>query len=182
MNLVGFRRTFKWQKFNTYLPQLIRKIAKVEYNHVGVLFYVNEQYYIIEAIDKGVVVRELSETLKEHDEYCIYKSEKSLDMNTQYARLNIEIDFALNNPHKYDFRGLLFQQLIWNIFNKQIGRKVQDERFYCYEHAAYIFLEQDAFMVKPKEFIKNFTKLSEGKCKYLILGQKIEKDDNYTNF
>lgn len=179
MNLVGFRRNFKWYKLNTYLPQMIRKIAKIEYNHVGVLFYVEGQYYVIEAIGDGVKVRTLSETCAEHDEYCIYKYKNlnDLDQNAQHARLSLEIDLAVsNNPRKYDFKGLLFQQLAQNLFNKQIGRKVQDEKFYCYEHAAYLFMEDKAFQVKPQEFIEKFVKVAEGECKYLILGQEIEKE------
>lgn len=147
--LIGLRKRFCWYKPTTYLPYLIRKIAKIDWNHVG-LINTETPDIIYEAIGKGVVKSDYLNVLDEHDEMAFFRLEKELDIKVQLARINRSIS------SKYDFKGLLWHQLILNIFKKWVGKEVQDDKFYCYEFAAYVFHRESAWRVVPKEFIKDF--------------------------
>lgn len=147
--LVGFKKRFCWYKWKTYLPYLIRKIADVDYNHVGVV-NTDEPEFIYEAIGKGVKKNHFIDVLKEHDDFAFFKSIEKTDINISIKRM----DENLNKP--YDYKALLLYQLILNIFKKWIGKEIQDDKFYCYEFAAYIFQKESAYKVVPKKFIEDF--------------------------
>lgn len=153
--LIGVRKTFNIFNPASYLPALIRKIAKIKYNHI--IVYDAKTNVAIEAIKEGVVMRDLKSALSHQDEGVIYEYREPIEYQEQVNHLVASIG------HKYDFKELLQYQLIWNITGKWFqGNKDKNDKFICYSLAAYAFLQEDYYKVNPKEFLKKFNVIGFG--------------------
>lgn len=152
-DIIFFKTKFKWHKPSTWLSLMIRKIARIEYNHVGII--VNNWYvpFVNEAVGRGVIPTPLSKRLR--------------DSNVLVKRPNFDIDerkFAIEANSflgytKYDVIGLVFHQLMWNLFGVWVGTNSESmakKRFYCYEYAAYLYRSKTEWIrVRPKDFVKS---------------------------
>lgn len=155
---ISFKRELGLNPF-TWLGAAIRTIAKIPYNHTGVLFFENGVWMIQEAIGKGVK----KQVWLESNAYNFYThfvvqeiKEPKLTVNEMLHRI------SFSEGLKYDYAGLLFFQLLLNVVKKWFGKKYQDKKFYCYEHVAYVFGFDNSFKVSPKEFNKHFEVVEEG--------------------
>ena len=147
---MSFRKGLTWNPL-TLLGWLIRLIARVKYNHTGVLYY-SGCWMLQEAIDKGVISKPLFESNAWH--YYTHFSIEESEKKAQYQRI------ALIEGFKYDYVGLLFYQFYLNIFDKWIGSAVHDgKKYYCYESVAYVFNIDEK---KPREINKHFIIIYEG--------------------
>jgi len=149
---VSFKKGYTLNPLS-WLGEAIRLIADIDYNHTGVLYYKDGNWYLQEAIDDGVVSKIFTESNAFHyyTEYTVETFKFTYNYNECIARLN-EIE-----GKKYDFLGLLVYQFYLNLFNKWIGRAARDkDKFYCYESVAYIF---DINSKKPKDINSNFVVL-----------------------
>jgi hypothetical protein len=137
----------------SWLGGLIRLIARVKYNHVGVLYY-RDVWYLQEAIDKGVISEPFVNSNAYHY-YSHYSIEESPTKQACIMRIR-EIE-----GKKYDYKGLLFYQLWLNLFNKWIGKAAKDgDKYYCYEAVATVF---DIREKKPTEINSHFITIYEGR-------------------
>lgn len=157
--LIGFKHKLSLNP-KTQLQFIIRKIAKIEYNHVGVLYFDQDlqMQLVSNATSKGVKSQTIQDIIIQghFDEYQIFiKKTPITNLNQCFLRIkNIE-------HKKYDYRGLLQDQLLLNTIGIQ-SKKESDAtqtKFYCYESAAYIFGFKNAFKVKPKDFMSHFQKV-----------------------
>ena len=153
--LIGARRKFNIFNPSSQLPALIRKIARIPYNHV--MLQDSDRKLVAEAIKTGVVIRDLNTALQPQDEIAVYEYKEPINYEVQLVYLISSIG------HKYDFKELLWYQLIWNIFGWWLwGTKDKNDKFICYSLASYVFLDDDYYKVKPKEFLKKFKIIGSG--------------------
>jgi hypothetical protein len=153
---VSFTKGITWNPLSL-LGGAIRLIADIDYNHTGVLYYINNNWYIQEAIDEGVKsdIFENSNAYHYYTDYII--EEPKFEYNYDECIKKI---FEIEGK-KYDFKGLLFYQFWLNIFNKWVGKASRDkDRFYCYESVAYIFNINEK---KPKDINSKFTIIKKNK-------------------
>lgn len=143
----------------SWLGWLIRLIARVKYNHVAVLFNINDVWFLQEAIGDGVVTKPFLNS-NAANYYTHYSIE---EYRVQLSRKDIMDRILKSTGIKYDFAGLLFYQLWFNLFRKWIGSAVKGkEKFYCYEHVAYVFGFADSYKIVPKTLNENFIIIKEG--------------------
>lgn len=152
-DIVFFRTKLCWYKPATWLAYIIRKVAKIDYNHVGVLVRVWDEPFIIEALGRGILASPLEKRIS-GDERDVKIQRPVRDINeSDYAKKAVSFLST-----KYDVIGLIFHQLIWNLFSIWIGAKKAEakKRMYCYEFAA-LMNEEDYttwYKVIPKEFLE----------------------------
>lgn len=145
-DLVFFRDSFSWNPMS-WLATLIRFFAGVKYNHVGIVIGTD----IFEAIGRGIVRRPLLQRI----------SGRKIKVNRRKSHLPDEIikqRAFYNLGRKYDFAGLLWFQLWFQLFKHWIGFKSPEKaarKFYCYEFVAYVHDEKDWWKVNPKDFINS---------------------------
>lgn len=133
---ISFSQKLSW-KPTTWLGALIRVFANIEFNHTGILYYLNDKWMIQEAIDKSGVKSDIFINSNAYHYYNNYRLEEP-DFDYDYDECMKRL-FSIEGK-LYDYKGLLFYQLWLNIFNKWIGRaKTDGKRYYCYESVAYIF-------------------------------------------
>jgi hypothetical protein len=145
-DLVFFHDSLSWNPMS-WLATLIRFFAKIKYNHVGVV--VGDELY--EAIGRGIVRRPLKDRIKGR-KIKVNRRKEHLPVNLIMIRANE------NLGKKYDFAGLLWFQLWYQLFKEWIGFKSPEKaarKFYCYEFAAYVHAENEWWKVNPKDFINS---------------------------
>ena len=134
----------------TWLGGAIRLIANIEYNHTGVLYFMEGKWKLQEAIGDGVISKAFydSNAYKYYPEWTIEEASFSFMYEKAISRIH-DIE-----GKKYDFKGLLFYQAYLNIFNKWLGKAVNDgDKYYCYETVQYIF---GLDVKKPKDINSKF--------------------------
>jgi len=154
-DIIAFKTKALWYNPLTYLGPIIRKIAKIKYNHVGIVIELYNKKFIFEAVDKGFLAKSLDEKLNDKKHIKSYKVLIPIYKFNENTLREEAIDLLSN---KYDFKGLLFNQLILNLFNVWIGRNNnQKNKLYCYE--AVFFLHREIFpdwwKTKPQEIFNN---------------------------
>jgi hypothetical protein len=130
-DIVFFRTKLCWYKPASWLAYAIRKIAKIDYNHTGVLVRVWDEPFIIEALGRGILTSPLEKRIDSKD-IRICRPNRDIDESV-YAKKAVSFLST-----KYDIIGLIFHQLIWNLFSIWIGAKKAEakKRMYCYEYVA----------------------------------------------
>lgn len=150
-DLVFFRDTLKWSNPMSWLATLIRFFAKVKYNHVGVITTDNGELFINEAVGKGIVKRSLSSRITNR-KILVRRKISYVDEIAFSTIANSQIG------KKYDYAGLLWFQLWYQLFKEWLGYKSPEKaanRFYCYEYAAWCHEYKDWQMVNPTDFISS---------------------------
>jgi len=64
-DIIAFKTKAIWYNPLTWLGPIIRKIAKIEYNHVGVIVELYNKPFVFEAIDKGFLPMSFEEKIKD---------------------------------------------------------------------------------------------------------------------
>jgi len=161
-DIIGFKRPVVAGKPITYLSYSIRKIAKVQFNHVGVVVVViinrKETALLFEARAGGFMAVDLRNRLID-PEY----TQQTIIFRPVYKEFNQ--DTFINETLKlsgtaYDIRGLLLNQLVLNLADIWLGRKSGEiDKVYCYEAAFYLHrrakIFRDWYMSKPSVLFKN---------------------------
>jgi len=131
---VFVRNTLVWYKPMSWLATLIRSIAKIKYNHTGVIVRNWGEPFVNEAIAKGIYPIPASKDLK--GKYVrIDRYKYDINEKVFCVKANTKIG------NKYDFWGLLWHQLLFQIFHIWVGhtKEFAEDKMYCYEYGAWCF-------------------------------------------
>ncbi len=153
-DIVFFRTKFDANNPMSWVSTAIRPIAKIKRNHVGLVGENWKKYYLFESIERGFLPSPLLRRIQGKD-ILIKRPKFTINEKDFNIRLN-----DLAGVTKYDFRGLLSDQLLLNVFHIWTGAKTEMEaleRLYCYE--AYWFLYKEHFLPEwwrqyPKDTIE----------------------------
>src|SRR3990167_3222306 len=128
-SLVFFRTKLKWFDPLSWLSAAIRYFAKIKYNHTGIIFKMEGIPFIFEAVGRGVICTEANYRLS--GKITLVRTPRVPPAIREFRRAVSKAGHT-----KYDFVGLLFYQLFFQIFHIWIGsnnKNKADDRFYCYE-------------------------------------------------
>ena len=162
-DIILFHTQVKWYSPISWLSWQIRFFTKCRYNHVGVVISNWHQPFLNEAIETGVISIPIKDRLSGCDIRVI-----------RYVNPIAEIDFAIKANDKlghtgYDFSGLLFYQLIYQLTGHWLGHtgKAAEGRMYCGEYCAYLYptIFEYWWKTAPSDIhnSREFTTLFEGK-------------------
>ena len=119
----------------SFLGKAIQEIADLEYNHVGIIVHVWGEPMVYEALGRGVISTPLKDRIEETEKIEIKRPPRIIEEK----KFAIEAgNFLGKTP--YDFKGLLWHQLVLGLTGKWIAKQSPDEarkKFYCYEYAAH---------------------------------------------
>ena len=126
-----------------FVPKAIRYFTKCHYNHAAMVIKAMGELYVLEAVENGFI---LTQTLKEYLKETPKKREilikrphnqSWISIQDAYKRISIIIG------HKYDFKSLLFSQLIWQLTKENNWKGKKDikaaKRIYCSEACAFAY-------------------------------------------
>ncbi len=149
-DIVFFRTKFSWKSPMSWLSVAIRWAARIKYNHVGVVVENWGQPFINEALANGIVSQPYSTRVK-GKQIMVVRPKRPIEEEA-YAK---EANCLLGIP--YDVKGLIWDQLIFQITGKWSGQGEHEakDRLYCYEYAALMNKEDypDWWKVDPKSFL-----------------------------
>jgi hypothetical protein len=138
----------------SWLSALIRLFARIRYNHTGVIVNNWSIPFVNEAVGRGIISIEAKERMA-GKQVKIFRRKNPI----------IERDFAIRANSKlgktpYDFSGLLFYQLAFQLFHVWIGTKNKEraeKKMYCYEYIAWLHSDifSDWWKINPKDIEKN---------------------------
>jgi hypothetical protein len=123
-----------------FIPSIIRKLTKCEYNHVGIIHFYEGDLYVFEAVSKGFIPTSTFEDWKlekdlKGEKWCVITPKKE---NNEWDRKVRCLRIKELVGKKYEFISLLFYQLIYQISKKWIGTK-NTKRVICSEAVAYVY-------------------------------------------
>jgi len=153
-DIVAFRRIKQWWNPMSWLSQAIRRIAKVRYNHVGVIAEINNKMMLFEARGRGVMVSKVVNRIEDvtyTDEFAVFRRNEHVN-----ERKILDEALEIVGWTRYDFIGLLFQWF-YNYTGIWIGplKRGAKKRMYCYELMAYLHRDTKTFAewhkVKPAD-------------------------------
>ncbi len=139
-DLILVHRKGPVKNINTFLAHMIRKITKNYYNHAANVCESMEDLYVTEAVEDGYyatkTVQELFDSLGKEYEILI-KRKAVINYPTYYERVRYFISA------NYDYKATLFDQLIYWLFDKWIGKTGEDSDkvVNCSEVVAKIYKE-----------------------------------------
>jgi hypothetical protein len=153
---MSFTKGITWNPLS-WLGGAIRQIANIEYNHTGVLYFMEGKWKLQEAIGDGVV----SKPFYDSNAYAYYTEWTIEEASFEYSYIRAISRISSIEGKKYDYKGLLFYQFYLNVFDKWLGRAVKDgDKYYCYETVQYIF---DIEERKPKDINSKFITIYKNK-------------------
>lgn len=135
------------------LPLLIRKFAKIQYNHVGVVVSNWEKLFLNEAVGRGIMAQPLSNRIDGREKDILIRRPINPINEKEFAQ---KANSCLGK--KYDFRGLIINQGLLQVFGKWNGGDAGKEegRFYCYEYASFCYQEHfDWWKINPKDLLNS---------------------------
>lgn len=148
---------FKFNDIKTYLYVLIQTVTNSEYNHCAIVLIENDQVFIVEANEKGVVKTDFDTWYNRIKRKFTVLRLKSFLKYYTYKDIIEKVNQNLGK--KYDYESLVFYQLIYHIFSIWLGRtkKRAEKRLYCYELIAYTYqyLFPLYWKIKPNEISKS---------------------------
>jgi hypothetical protein len=129
-----------WKSDNV-VGRLIRKLTHAQVNHAGLVIrfqqYDQDRVYTLEALESGIVLRALSERLKNHEGNAWWHPLKE---EHGKARANVGRTALCYVGVKYDFRGL-FRQAVARV-------SIEASRLFCSE---YVYLAWRDAGVVPQD-------------------------------
>ena len=146
-DIILFRTPFVWYKPISYLTLIIRAITHDYYNHAGIIIFNWSQLFINEAIGKGVVTSPISLSIKNY----IIKIVRPKDQKYTEGEIATKANSKLGTG--YDFLGLLFYQVIYQIKKKWYGytQEYAEKNMYCSDYVAWIYNLKNWWTVTPKD-------------------------------
>lgn len=168
-DIVLFHSDFKFYSPISYLSAAIRFFADIYYNHVGIIIKNWDVPMVNEAVGRGIISDIVTDRLRGKEIKILRPKFEFLE-----KELAIKANNKLGNTG-YDFSGLLFYQLIFQLTKVWIGTKNKqraEKRMYCYEYVAFLInqikpdIYQDWWEIDPNKLINdsdNFEVTFEGK-------------------
>jgi hypothetical protein len=158
---------FNWKRPLSYISSAIRKVTGYKWHHSAFLLVTENENWIIESDVKGVVKTPFNAWTREK-EICGHEIECNI------VELNEKIHSRVGIAG-YDFRSLLFHQLINETLGIWVGPTkegcVYDE-FTCSEFVAWSLGWEDAYKVTPEQIHKKLPITFQGKAKeFLWMGK-----------
>lgn len=157
------RTKFVWYKPLTIISAIIRAVAGVKYNHVEIVVRNWDIPFVNGAIFNGIISRQAIDELSGKQIRVVRRKEPIVERDF-CVRANSRIGTT-----KYDFAGLLFHQLVYQLTNMRlwIGRSEEkaDNRMACYEYAAWCYKDIDWWKADPVTMIndEDYYLIFEGK-------------------
>lgn len=136
-DIILFHTPIKWYNPLTWITPIIRFLTKSYYNHVGVVVCNWGVPFLNEAIETGVITIPLKDRLSGKNIRVIRHGSGGVKSERGFA---IEANDKLGHTG-YDFSGLLFYQLIFQLTGCWFGHtgKHAEDRMYCGEYVAYLY-------------------------------------------
>jgi hypothetical protein len=150
-----------WYKPMSWLSALIRFFAKIKYNHTGIIVSNWNETFINEAVAKGILANHIQELKGKY--IRVDRCKQTIDVDYFCKKANSK----LGTP--YDHKGLLLDQLIFQLFHKWTGHthEFAESKMYCYEYGAwcYNWLFPEWWEINPVDYLNNdnFEVIFEGK-------------------
>jgi len=144
-----------------FIPKAIRYFTKCHYNHAAMVIKAMGELAVIEAVENGfIITQSLDQYVKETPEkreILVKRPIMQHFSSIQSAYFNI---FNIIG-NKYDFKSLLFSQLIWQITKEKKWKGKKDikaaKRIYCSEACAFAYkdLFPEWWTVAPVDLFKS---------------------------
>lgn len=136
-DIILFHTNLIWYSPMSWLSALIRFFTKCHYNHVGVVVLNWNVPFLNEAIETGVLPITLKDRL-DGRKIRVIRPIKDVDERSFAMKANDKLGHT-----GYDFSGLLFYQLIYQLTGHWLGHTGNhaDGRMYCGEYAAFCHSE-----------------------------------------
>ena len=142
-----------------FLPKGIRWATKCHYNHAALVVKAMGELYILEAVENGfILTKSLEKFLKEIPEKREIMGRRPKTQNfTSFRDSYLRIGFIIGN--KYDYKSLLWSQLIWQFTKKWRGKRdiKASKRIYCSEACAYAYyyLFPEWWLIAPVDLVNS---------------------------
>jgi hypothetical protein len=156
---------YKWYDYHTWLAPFIRLFDRVYYNHVFLIVEDNGIFYRFEATEHGIEKNLFIEkTTRDDNKISIIRPTFDIT-DKQFDQIRSLSEKLKGTP--YDWKGTLFDQLIYQETGKWIGstnENVENKRFYCSEfvmfvyHIVFGFPEFKQFYESDPRYIMNLTR------------------------
>lgn len=127
-----------------FIPKAIRYFTKCHYNHAALVVEgLGGKLYVLEAVENGFILTKsldkyIAETPRVREILVKRPYYQTFDKVREFYN---RIDQIIGN--KYDFKSLLFSQLIWQVTNKKKWKGKKDikaaKRIYCSEACAFAY-------------------------------------------
>lgn len=147
-DIILFRNNFIWYRPMTYLSAAVRFFTRCYYNHAAIVVLNWEQIEINEAVAEGVIGRPASKHLRRpHTEIKVLRSRNAV----------VERDICIRaNSAKgagYDFKNLLFEQVVYRTFGKWLGGSgtQEEDRMVCSEYVGWCYGLDRWWLLSSKE-------------------------------
>jgi hypothetical protein len=136
-DIINMFTPFSMKKPFSWLSFLIRKASKSTWSHSAVVIDIWGRTFICEALATGIVVRPIEEW-GEGAIVSVSRPKEPVDKKEFSYRAMAQVG------HKgYDFSGLLWYQLLYQITGRWYGHTTASshttDRFYCSEYAAWLY-------------------------------------------
>lgn len=147
-DIIAFATKFTLKDPVSILGPIIRSVAKVPYNHVGVIVNVWGIPMVYESVGRGFIATPLADRIKDKTyikDFAYYQP--LYDFN--HITLAREATELLGKT-PYDFKGLTYKQFMWNLFGVWVGSTDEEKAkksMYCYESMAYLHRRCKTFKV-----------------------------------
>lgn len=162
-DIILFHTKLKWHNPMSWLSALIRMFTKCRYNHVGIVVENWGVPFLNEAIETGIISIPLKDRLNGREMRII----------RQITPIVPEKEFAVKANDRlgrtgYDFSGLLWFQLIYQLTGHWLGHtgEAAKSRMYCAEYVAFMYPEvfERWWQIAPVDIhnSKEFSTLFEG--------------------
>lgn len=136
---IFFYTPFRWTDLMSWLASAIRYFAKIKYNHASTVVCNWFVPFVNEAVASGVNPTNCADRLKGR-QILIRRFKGGLPYT--------ERDFCIRaneklGDTKYDYKGLVFYQLVFQLFHVWLKRKREyvERHMYCYDYNAYCYQE-----------------------------------------
>jgi hypothetical protein len=149
-DIILFRNNFIWHEPITYLSALVRFFTKCKYNHCGLVVHNWGTPFISEAVNDGVITRPAAEhILRSKTRIVVLRPKSIVHMPTFCKRANSAVG------KKYDFKALLFFQLIFRTTGKWIGPTGAKaaEQMVCSEFVAWAHQLDNWWLLSSRELL-----------------------------
>ncbi len=138
-----FNRKFNWFQPMSWIALFIRFFSKAKYNHAGVILVENDKTYIVESWTNGVRKILLSERNLKETKIAVFRPNY-----WNFDDIVFQEELKLLLKKKYDFKGTIYEQFVYNIFGIWKGAKTEKQakkRLFCYELVWYLHRRSDTF-------------------------------------
>jgi len=142
-DIILFKRKFKFWQPMSWIALIIRLVTKAKYNHAGVILVENNQVFLIESWTNGIRKVLLTDRKIRNTEIAVYRPNY-----WRFDEIVFEAELKLLLKKKYDYKGTVIDQFIYNIFGIWTGAKNETEakkRLFCYELVWYLHRKSYTF-------------------------------------